>query len=228
MKVHVTQAYDDGVNIWNETGVGNCWDYYQGTDANGDGIGDTPHQIPQNTEDIAPLVSPAKIVSPDVPALVPLVYDLVFTPDTVIDNDVVWEDQSIDLTNRIVINNGGRLTLDGTTLNIKGRNDFTFIVVNEGGTLKILDSNLNSQGACIWAQKGSSLHIENSLLNKLGVWGGDGAVQVACDYPGSGNIIINNTFENCPPYVDRQIQTDDINGSGGGYGSGCFSTTIKP
>jgi nitrous oxidase accessory protein len=300
VEVSATQAYDDSVNIWNEDGVGNYWDYYQGTDANGDGIGDTPHPIPPNTKDPSPLVSPAEIVSQDVPTLLPLAYDFTFTPDTVIDSDVVWEDQSIDLTNRIIIKNGGSLTLDGTTLNIKGRNNFVFIDVNAGGTLNILDSTLNSQGACIWAKKGSSLHIENSLLYKLGVWGGDGAVQVACDNsiiknniidggyaglnvidgasntefvgntvrnvrfalrfccdeslnnkiednvfenivdhviiaqygfgksritgnsfinvwsevmmipnPGPGNIITNNTYENCPPYVDRPIQTDD-------------------
>ena len=66
--------------------------------------------------------------------------------------------------------------------------------MNEGGTLKILDSTLNSQGACIWAGKGSSLHIENSILNKLGVWGGDGAVQVACDNSIIKNNVINGGY----------------------------------
>lgn len=317
--VSATQAYDDGVNIWSENSVGNFWNYYQGEDANGDGIGDVPHPIPPQTKDPTPLVSPAEIVSPGMPAFIPLAYNLDFLPNTVIDTDVVWEDQSIDLTNRIVINNGGRLTLERMTLNITGDTDFVFIHVNAGGALKILNSSFTSQGACIWAQEGSSLHIENSLFNKVGVWDGDGVVQVSCDNsiiknniidggysginfndgvsntefvgnivrnvriglqfccteslnnkiegnlfenivdhaitasngfgdsrivnnqfknvwgetvrfqnPGQGNVIINNIYENCPPYIDREIQTDGNNGTGGGGGGGCFSTTIKP
>jgi parallel beta-helix repeat protein len=316
--VSATQAYDDAVNIWSENGIGNYWNYYQGADANGDGIGDIPHPIPPNTKDPTPLVSPAEIISPGMSPFVPQAYNLVFPPNTVIDTDVVWEDQSIDLTNRIVINNGGRLTLDRMTLNVTGDTDFVFIHVNAGGALKILNSSLTSQGPCIWAQEGSSLHIENSLLNKLGVWDGDGAVQIACDnsiiknniidggysgikvhdgasnmefvgntvrnvrlgldfccfvslnnkiegnvfeniienaisaspdfgdnrivgnyfknvwgetilipYPGTGNNISDNTFENCPPYIDTQGQTDSSTTDGNNGGSsGCLIESI--
>lgn len=45
----------DGLNLWYnpETEKGNYWDDYQGKDANNDGVGDTPYQIPGgNNQDI--------------------------------------------------------------------------------------------------------------------------------------------------------------------------------
>ena len=38
--------------------LGNYWDDYQGSDANGDGIGDTPYQIDSNNIDYYPLMQP--------------------------------------------------------------------------------------------------------------------------------------------------------------------------
>jgi len=37
---------DDGVNSWDNGAEGNYWDDYTGVDGNGDGIGDTPYNIP--------------------------------------------------------------------------------------------------------------------------------------------------------------------------------------
>ena len=61
----------DSTNIWNSTGkitytyngttytnyLGNYWDDYEGTDANGDGIGDTPYSIDED-KDNYPLMEP--------------------------------------------------------------------------------------------------------------------------------------------------------------------------
>jgi len=44
------------VNFWNTT-VGNYWSDYNGTDSNGDGIGDTPYIIDENNIDYLPLMS---------------------------------------------------------------------------------------------------------------------------------------------------------------------------
>ena len=41
----VWNAKDVGVNHWDNGGIGNYWGYYSGIDADGDGVGDTPHNI---------------------------------------------------------------------------------------------------------------------------------------------------------------------------------------
>ena len=46
-------------NVWDNGSAGNYWDDYHGSDANGDGIGDTPYQIPGNiSQDRYPLMKP--------------------------------------------------------------------------------------------------------------------------------------------------------------------------
>ena len=49
------------VNIWDDGNEGNYWDTYNGTDDNGEGIGDTPHELYQNNTDRYPLVNPVAI-----------------------------------------------------------------------------------------------------------------------------------------------------------------------
>ncbi|HEC81979.1 MAG TPA: hypothetical protein ENI42_06110 [Thermoplasmatales archaeon] len=46
------------VNQWDNGSVGNYWDDYNGTDADGDGIGDTPYVIQDNNVDRYPLMKP--------------------------------------------------------------------------------------------------------------------------------------------------------------------------
>ena len=45
------------VNIWDNGFEGNYWDNYNGTDGDGNGIGDTPYIINENNQDNYPLVN---------------------------------------------------------------------------------------------------------------------------------------------------------------------------
>jgi len=54
------QVYTDltSKNTWDNGWEGNFWSDYDGTDLNGDGIGDTPYVIDQNNKDYHPLIKP--------------------------------------------------------------------------------------------------------------------------------------------------------------------------
>jgi hypothetical protein len=64
---------DVSVNFWDNGTVGNYWSDYNGTDDNGDGIGDTPYIIDEYNQDNYPLMEPADIpVIPEFPTWTPL------------------------------------------------------------------------------------------------------------------------------------------------------------
>ncbi len=59
-------AYDECSNYWDNGQEGNYWDDYNGSDTNGDGIGDTPYYIPGgNNKDNYPLMYPWVPEHPD-------------------------------------------------------------------------------------------------------------------------------------------------------------------
>lgn len=59
------QAYDKCSNNWDDGSKGNYWSDYNGTDTNGDGIGETPYNISEgNNQDRYPFVKPLKDIGP--------------------------------------------------------------------------------------------------------------------------------------------------------------------
>ena len=68
---YVFIGYVPDSNFWNNGKKGNYWGNYNGTDNNGDGIGDTPYIINENNKDYYPLMEPLEIPEPEIPDTVP-------------------------------------------------------------------------------------------------------------------------------------------------------------
>jgi parallel beta-helix repeat protein len=61
-------------NSWDNSTTGNYWSSYNGTDDDGDGIGDTPHILNENNQDNYPLMTPVDITTiPEFTSWTPLV-----------------------------------------------------------------------------------------------------------------------------------------------------------
>jgi len=72
---NTNQAYDDGANSFDNGEVGNYWSDYTGVDSDGDGIGDTPYHIDDDSIDRYPLI---KLVGLDTTP--PVIEDVEYSP----------------------------------------------------------------------------------------------------------------------------------------------------
>jgi hypothetical protein len=57
VEINLADATEGSINTWEDSGKGNYWSNYNGTDANSDGIGDTPYTIDENNQDNKPLMN---------------------------------------------------------------------------------------------------------------------------------------------------------------------------
>jgi nitrous oxidase accessory protein NosD len=70
-------SFDRAGNVtytWDNGAEGNYWSGYTGTDANGDGISDTPYVINENNIDVYPLMKPYDITKAIPQTLQPFVF----------------------------------------------------------------------------------------------------------------------------------------------------------
>jgi len=187
------QRYDDGDNnSWEE----NYW---------GDGIV-TPYPVPPHGMDYHPATASIPVLPVQAPGLNPMAFKGILYREWVIKDEVVWENQSVTLTEGLCVKEGGSLTLRNVTLNFvpedavesfeQGPNPFS-ITVDSGGSLFIYDSKIVGPewgplgGLQITAFDDSNFAIKNSEIHNAGLWCGDGAIAIE---GASGAIVENNRF----------------------------------
>jgi len=65
------------INIWDNGSEGNYWSNYNGTDSNGDGVGDTPYVIDENNQDNYPLME--QFIIPEFPSWIIMPLSMILT-----------------------------------------------------------------------------------------------------------------------------------------------------
>ena len=111
---------EDSTNMWDDGKVGNYWSDYHGTDANGDGIGDTPYEMNSKNTDRYPLIKPSNIsiylqktTLPKIVLLSPV--NQVFNESSIsllftVDKQVNWMGYSLDGQDNVTVNGNATLT----------------------------------------------------------------------------------------------------------------------
>jgi len=185
-------AYDNSDdNAWSQ----NYWSDYGGTDEDGDQIGDMPYSIAPRGADPLPLMDACEITLQTVPPLTEVPYSEPQWGQITITEDTLWQEQSIRLTEAIVIAEGATLTLNDVTLTF-ALDEQGGILVMPGAALHIEGSILRSDGAdhhtSICVQKGAKLIMKDSELHNPGNWMGWPGLIIRAD----GAIIENNLIRN--------------------------------
>jgi parallel beta-helix repeat protein len=114
---------EDSINMWDDGIVGNYWSDYNGTDANGDGIGDTPYDVDSRNTDRYPLIKPSTVslyLQKTTPPKIALLLSInqVFNESSIplffmVDKQVKWMGYSLDGEQNVTIT--GNSTISGLT-----------------------------------------------------------------------------------------------------------------
>jgi parallel beta-helix repeat protein len=187
------QRYDNGdSNTWE----GNFW-----------GIGvATPYSVPPHGVDQQPSSEINSVSHVEVPELDLMEYTYIPYREWIIEDEVVWQDQAVTLTEGLCVKNGGSLILRNVTLNILPEDisklffeyDPLTITIDTGGSLFITESKIIGPewgplaGFRIIANDNTNITIKNSEIHNGGLWAGDGAVSIEDGV--SGAVIENNHF----------------------------------
>jgi hypothetical protein len=111
---------EDSINMWDNGKIGNYWSDYDGTDANGDGIGDTPYEVDSKNTDHYPFIKPSNIsgylqktTPPKIALLSPV--NQVFNESSIpliftVDKQVNWMGYSLDGQDNVTVTGNSTIT----------------------------------------------------------------------------------------------------------------------
>lgn len=125
-----------------------------------------------------------KIVKISAPVLVPVEYIEKSTEGIRIEQDTLWENQTIELKGTLTILQGAKLTMKNVTLIYKPDNNAVdhSVITSYGGDLAIYNSKLIGPEfdklLSISIRDADNLIIKNTELHNMGAWDGAGAVEI--------------------------------------------------